>query len=216
LVASEPLHKTAWKTLFKRLNLPVSDADIASMVGKTAPQTLANFLNRYQPYWKKEDYDLDLLAQEKNHLFIELVKQTNVIYPGICDGILELKSRGIKVAVVSNAKRRELEIVLKAVGIFDLFDFVTARDDTGTFKPDPFPYLFTTGLLELDVKDCVAIEDSPPGIEAALIAGIPAAAVLTSFTREVMMQPVPGRYDLRPFWIGKSMIDFFAMLKTRE
>ena len=105
---------------------------------------------------------------------------------------------------------------MKAVGIFDLFDFVTARDDTGTFKPDPFPYLFTTGLLELDVKDCVAIEDSPPGIEAALIAGIPAAAVLTSFTREVMMQPVPGRYDLRPFWIGKSMIDFFAMLKTRE
>ena len=216
LVASEPLHRNAWKTLFKKLNLPVTDADIASMVGKTAPQTLEIFLNRYRPHWSRSAYPLDELAQEKNNIFLELVRHTHIAFPGVEEGLRELRARGIKTAVVSNAKRRELEIVLKATNLYDLFDVVTARDDTGTFKPDPFPYVFTAGLLELGIDECIAIEDSPPGIEAALVAGIRAAAVLTSFSREVMQQPVPGRYDLRPFWIGKSMIEFFAMLRTTE
>jgi hypothetical protein len=38
--------------------------------------------------------------------------------------------------------------------------------------------------------------------------------VLTNFPRAAMEQPVPGRPDLKPVWVGASMAELFAWLKT--
>ena len=44
-------------------------------------------------------------------------------------------------------------------------------------KPHPEPYLTAASLLGIDVKDCVAIEDSPSGVRSAVAAGVPTIAV---------------------------------------
>ena len=194
------------------MGLPIQERDVLPLVGKTAPQTIAALLTRYNPGWEHSRYDLDALAHEKNNFYLALAQDAKIIYPGVKEGIKWLRSLGIKTAVVSNAKKRELETVLKAVGLFDLFDVVISRDATGTFKPDPATYLFGAASVGVGVDECLAIEDSPPGIEAALMAGIPSAAVLTNFTREVMVSPVLGRPDLRPIWIGKSIAELFIAL----
>ena len=53
-------------------------------------------------------------------------------------------------------------------------------------KPDPEVYLLISGKLDVPPNECLAIEDSPPGVQAALAAGVWCIAVTTDFTREAI------------------------------
>lgn len=213
LVASEQLHWEAWRILLKELGIPYEDALIQSAVGKTAPRILTEILDRHRPEWHPDQYDIHQLAQRKNDFYLEIAKTQLIAYPGVKTGLEWLQSQGIKTAVVSNAKRRELETALRQLEIFSFFDEVISRDDIHPPKPDPTPYLFAAATLGLDPSECLAVEDSPPGLEAALMAKIPTAAVMTNFSEEMVRNPVPGRPDLRPIWIGASIQDLFNTLK---
>lgn len=214
LVASETLHWEAWRQLLQELNIPYEAAQIQSAVGKTAPRILAEVLDRHRPEWSPEHYDIHELAQRKNEFYLKIAQTELRAYPGVREGLSWLKSQGIATAVVSNAKRRELEAALKQLDLFNFFDHVISRDEVHPPKPDPTPYLFAAASLGLEPSQCLAIEDSPPGLEAALLAKIPTAAVMTNFPREIVQSPVPGRPDLKPCWIGRSIQELFIELKS--
>jgi phosphoglycolate phosphatase/beta-phosphoglucomutase len=173
---------------------------------------MARLLDLHRPTWDPKDYDLNDLARRKNVFYLELAKKGLQTYPGVPEGLQWLRSQGIRTAVVSNGKRNELEKTMKHLDLFDLFDQVISRDDAKSSKPDPAPYLLGAALLEVEPHECLAIEDSPTGLEAALFARIPSAAVLTNFPRQALETPVPGRPDLKPRWIFNSIQEFFAWL----
>ena len=60
---------------------------------------------------------------------------------------------------------------------------VTA-DDVSMGKPDPEPYLRTIEALGMKSSECIVIEDSINGVQAAKRAGAKCVAVATSFERE--------------------------------
>lgn len=216
LVASEPLHWAAWAELCRELGLTYDDALIRSMVGKTAPEIITTVLNKHRPGWSPAELDPHALARRKNDFYLASAATGLRAYPGVLEGLQWLRSAGVRAAVVSNAKKRELEAALVQLGLMPWFDLVLSRDDIQPPKPDPAPYLFGAASLGVDVEDAIAVEDSPPGLEAALMARIPTAAVMTNFPREVLEAPVPGRPDLRPVWVGASMVEFFAWLRGME
>jgi len=78
--------------------------------------------------------------------------------------------------------------VLEAINLTDAFDFVATRDDVEHGKPDPEIYLLVARELGARPEQCLVIEDSPAGIEAALAAGMEVIAVTTPFTRERVRQ----------------------------
>jgi sugar-phosphatase len=55
-------------------------------------------------------------------------------------------------------------------------------DDVTDGKPDPACFLQASALLGVPPADCLALEDSPVGIEAARAAGVPVIAVRTTHT----------------------------------
>ena len=57
------------------------------------------------------------------------------------------------------------------------FAVVVTGDVVQHGKPHPEPYLMAARLLGVDLEDCIAIEDSPPGVASAVAAGIPTIAV---------------------------------------
>ncbi len=215
LVASEPIHLFAWMQLLDELGFPQDREAILKSVGRTAPEILSDLLDRYRPGWSSKQFDVHQLAQRKNDFYVIQANQDLRVYPGVEEGLRWLRSQKVRLAVVSNARRRELEKTMKKLGLFDQFDEIVSRDDAGIAKPDPRPYLFAAAALGIDPSDCLAIEDSPTGLEAALIAQIPAAAVTTHFTREILQAPVPGRPDLRPIWVGASIQEFFECLRQK-
>jgi HAD superfamily hydrolase (TIGR01509 family) len=214
LVASEPLHWAAWGFLLKELDIPYVEADLQKMVGMTAPEIMTALLNRYKPGLAAADYDIHKLAQRKNDHYLKHAELNLKTYPGVREGLKWCHSKGIKTAVVSNAKDRELKAALGWLGILDEFDLIISRDEARAPKPDPSGYEMAAALLECELYECLAVEDSPTGIEASLIAKIPSAAVLTNFKREAMEHPVPDRPDLKPVWIGDSIEQLFRDLQA--
>lgn len=102
--------------------------------------------------------------------------------PGALELLGALRDAGVPTGLVTMSIRRMAEAVAAAVP-FDGFDVVVAGDDVRRPKPDPEAYLRAAELLGVDILGCVAIEDSPPGLAAAVASGattigVPHQAVL--------------------------------------
>ncbi len=74
--------------------------------------------------------------------------------------------------------------VLKILEIESLFDFIATRDDVEAGKPDPEIYALVAAELKLKPQQCLVIEDSVSGVQAALAAGMGCISVTTDFTRK--------------------------------
>jgi sugar-phosphatase len=82
-------------------------------------------------------------------------------------------------AIVTSGSRRVASLRLGVVGLPVPDVFVTS-EAVGAGKPAPDGYLAAAGRLGLEPADCVAVEDSPPGIAAARAAGMRVIALLTT------------------------------------
>jgi putative hydrolase of the HAD superfamily len=82
-----------------------------------------------------------------------------VLYPHANRTLVELAKLGIKLAVVSDAPRREAWLRLVALGIHHLFDYVITFDDTGRHKPDPAPFQRALELLEVAPEEALMVGD---------------------------------------------------------
>lgn len=87
------------------------------------------------------------------------------------------------VALATMSHRLQVQRVLSILEIVDYFDFIATRDDVERGKPNPEMYLLVARELNLTPADCLVIEDSPAGVQAALAAGMQVIAVTTPFTR---------------------------------
>ena len=75
------------------------------------------------------------------------------------------------VAVVSSAYRAEIDPVLAATGLAEVFSTVVTLDDVAHGKPDPEPYLLAAERLGLDPAELLVFEDTDVGVAAAKAAG---------------------------------------------
>lgn len=213
LIQSEALHWLAWQKLCDHIGLTLDQELLERAVGRTSPQILKEILDQQKPGWTTAQFDLDQLSLKKNDFYGEVAVTQLKAYPGVREGLYELRARGIKTGVVSNGKRRELELGLTITGLLGLMDVVVSRDDVPQPKPSPMPYVQGATLLGLKPQDCFAIEDSPSGLNAALLSGATSFAVTSNFSREALAQTLSKDSALVPHTIVDSMIDFFAILR---
>jgi HAD superfamily hydrolase (TIGR01509 family) len=102
--------------------------------------------------------------------------------PGALELLAAVRDAGVPTALVTMSVRRMAEAVAAALPVGG-FDAIVAGDDVDRPKPDPEAYLRAAELLGVDIRSCVAIEDSPPGLAAAVASGaatigVPHQAVL--------------------------------------
>ncbi|WP_191017896.1 HAD family hydrolase [Treponema zioleckii] len=92
--------------------------------------------------------------------------------PYVVECLESLKSRGLRLAVASSTRWENVSRQLKAAGIFDFFETITTGDTVEHSKPAPDIYIKSFESLSLLPNDCVAVEDSPNGVRAAVAAGL--------------------------------------------
>ncbi|WP_156213593.1 HAD family hydrolase [Lentzea aerocolonigenes] len=91
--------------------------------------------------------------------------------PGAAEALRAVRASGVPMALVTSTERALTEVALDTIGR-DLFDVTVCGDEVdGLNKPLPEPYLKAARLLGVDAASCVAIEDSPTGVAAAVAAG---------------------------------------------
>ncbi len=130
------------------------------------------------------------MTERKSAMTSEMIKNCG-LFDGAEDLIRALSGRGFALAIASGALKSEIESVLLRGGLFDLFSFVASADDCEKCKPDPEVFLLALEGLNKNgtaarAEDCVVIEDSPHGIEAALAAGMKCVAVTNSHPRAAL------------------------------
>lgn len=101
----------------------------------------------------------------------ELTEQEE-LRPGVMDALVRARAMGLKLGLVSAAPRREIDPHLQKWGIASYFDFIRTVDDATRLAPDPELYQQALRMLGVRPRQAVAIEDSPAGAEAAMLAGM--------------------------------------------
>ena len=92
--------------------------------------------------------------------------------PGLLDLMQFLMDRGLVLGVASNSPSKYVLKVLEAMGLAEYFGCVRCREDVVQGKPSADVYLAAAACLEVDHERCLALEDSPIGLQAALNAGM--------------------------------------------
>lgn len=96
--------------------------------------------------------------------------------PGAVELLTALGEAGVPSALVTMSWRSLAEAVVTALPE-GTFTAVVTGDEVEHGKPHPEPYLAAARTLGVEVRDCVAIEDSPTGVRSAVAAGVPTLAV---------------------------------------
>lgn len=90
--------------------------------------------------------------------------------PGAYELVKDLQRNGVKTGLVSASPRIIVDAVLDNVGT-DLFPFSISSDDVDNTKPHPDAYLKAAKLANSDIANCLILEDSLTGVNAATSSG---------------------------------------------
>jgi len=133
---------------------------------------------------------IEKLLEEKRVVFEQMAKTEVKIIDGVPELLRVLRSNGIPAGICSGALLEEIEMILKGAGLREFFEVIVAAGDIEKCKPDPEGFLLALERLNssrgqsMTPGDCVVIEDSHWGIEAARAAGMHIVAVTNSYGRE--------------------------------
>ena len=97
--------------------------------------------------------------------------------PGIRELLALLKEKNIPCAITSSSAIPVIRQHLGSLGLLESFTALCSGKDVPRGKPAPDIYLHGAAALGLEPEACLAIEDSPAGIEAAWRAGCKAVIV---------------------------------------
>jgi len=91
--------------------------------------------------------------------------------PGISELLDALKEKGIRAAIATSSPLERARKYLDGLGLTEKFDCICSGHDVAHGKPEPDIYLHAAACLGLKPENCLAVEDSPAGIESAYRAG---------------------------------------------
>lgn len=96
---------------------------------------------------------------------------------GVNEALAHFRHCGYKIALATSSSHQVIAAVLEKLALRPWFDVISSADDEAWGKPHPAVYLSTLRKLNLRADQCLVIEDSASGFQAARAAGIPTIAV---------------------------------------
>ena len=119
--------------------------------------------------------------KKRNAYYQEALLRENIDIPGV-EQVLALLSKTHRMAIVTTSKHADFELIHRNRNLVTHMDFVLTREDYVSSKPDPEPYLLALEKFGARAEDCLVIEDSERGLQAAIAAGIDCLIVYNKFT----------------------------------
>ena len=115
------------------------------------------------------DLDADTIVARLTARVQEQLAEHGVPWrPGARELLAALREASVPTALVTMSMRSMADDVVRAIP-FEAFDVIVTGDSVDNAKPHPEPYLAAAAALGVDVRDCVAIEDSPTGLTLGVV-----------------------------------------------
>ncbi len=186
IAKTESLWGAAMHALLKERGIFLSATQLADLEGAVLGLDTALVTQFLIDTFALED-SLEDLFNEKCKRVRELYKTNISFMPGFVSFFEKVKKADLKVAIASNCDHDLISFSAETLGLYALFgEHIYNVSHVSQPKPHPELYLLAARMLEVDTKECIAIEDSPPGIEAAQKAGIFCIGLNSSGKREMI------------------------------
>lgn len=176
LVSTDEMHYQAWKRLAQELHITgFTREDNRRQRGVSRMASLEIVLEKADRTYSEEE-KIEL-AERKNGYYLELLEEMDesAVLENVKDVLEKLKNRGLLLAVGSASKNAP--VILEKTGLMPYFDKISCGLDTTKSKPDPEVFLVAVKKLGLPPEECLVVEDSAAGIEAAAAGGIKSLGV---------------------------------------
>ena len=180
LVDSEPIHLALWNTVLERHGVKLTEAQYRSRyAGVPTSANAVDLVARFGLAATPES-----LAREKNAATAQhLSRSAFPLMPQVKPTLEALAGLGLKLAVVTGAGADGVAATVRGHGLASLFSVTVSGDDVRRSKPAPDAYLLALARLGLEAHECIAVEDTEHGLQAAADAAIPCLALPTAMTR---------------------------------
>lgn len=166
LVSTDEMHYQAWKRLAEELGITgFNKEDNQRQRGVSRMASLEVVLEKSDKIYTEAEKLA--LAEQKNNYYLELLEQMDdsAVLEGVKEVLKKLKDMGLALAVGSASKNAPA--ILEKTGLISYLDKVSCGLDTTKSKPDPEVFLVAANKLSLMPEECLVVEDSAAGIEAA-------------------------------------------------
>jgi beta-phosphoglucomutase len=185
LVDTYHAHYESWLMMAAREELRFTEAEFASVFGRTSREIIAHF-------WgdgRFTDAEIAALDAEKEAAFREIIAHDFPAMPGAKELLVDLHKNGFKLAVGSSGPPENVAMVVDRLDAGDLFGATVTGMDVTRGKPDPQVFLLAAKRLGVPPARCVVVEDALPGLQAAHAAGMKAVGLIsTGRTREELAE----------------------------
>lgn len=186
LVDTAPDFDVAINRLLGELGLaPMPVEDIMKLVGKGSENLIGGVLKlrlppggteRLLPAAALERYLARCFARYFD-IYRDENGRSSVVYPGVMEGLADLRALGLRLACVTNKPQEHAEDLLAAKGLRDHFELVVGGDAVARKKPAPDAFLRVCDAFALMPDALMAIGDSVNDVQAARAAGCPVLVV---------------------------------------
>lgn len=165
---TEPSNAAYLAAALRRFGVELTEAERLALVGVSDKTTLERLLSR-----AKTPVSPAALAEERRRCGNTYADSASLRpQPGLREWLDSLRAHGVATAVVSSTRTQLIVTALNRMQLLHSFDVVVCGDMVQTPKPAPDSYRLALKWLGLEAGQCLAVEDSPTGLQAAKAAGL--------------------------------------------
>jgi HAD superfamily hydrolase (TIGR01509 family) len=178
LVDSEPLWHEAELRIFHRYGVPLT----VERCRETTGMFLGDVVRHWRARYAWDGPAVDVVAGQITDAMDELLRSRATLKPGAVHALAFCRARGLRLALASSSPRRLIDTAIGHLRLTAWFAVVHSDEGERAGKPDPAVFVSTAALLGVDPTRCLAFEDSPAGVRAAVAAGMTCVAVPEAHT----------------------------------
>lgn len=168
MLDTEPLAAQAWVEAATALGVDFDMSLARAMIGRNFADCATMLRNRYAA-----PYPVDALLGTWHAAYDGIVAREGLaLKPGVHELLEWLDANAIPRAVATSTRRERARGKLEHTGLWPRFHHMVGGDEVARGKPAPDIYIEAARRLGARVDSCVALEDSEPGVRAALAAGM--------------------------------------------
>jgi HAD superfamily hydrolase (TIGR01509 family) len=172
LVDSNDKHADCWVEAFAHFGRHVDWTTIRSQIGKGGDLLVPDTLNAREMRTFGE-----ALKTFRSALWKETYMTTVAPFPGAVESLQALHARGVKIALASSSNPDEVEYYVELLGVGDLLEGTTSKEDAEFSKPSPEIFQAALERVKSDPARTFAVGDTPYDILAAHRVPLPVIAV---------------------------------------
>jgi beta-phosphoglucomutase len=215
---TEPLHFEAFKEVIRPAGIDIPLEEYFSrLIGLNDHDCFAALLHEHGKDASEEN--VAKLIERKAGVYGAMIAERDVLYPGAAEFVRRCAER-FPLILVTGTLHAEAETILQRAHLRSLFVDIIGAEDTARGKPEPDGFLAALGRLGFVLRphpsivaaECLVVEDTAAGIDAAHRAGMPVLALCQTTSSSAL-----GAADLIRPSIGETDLDdILRCLATRE